>query len=267
MKFTIEEILQDRNKVTSLKMMRTKNADPSLKLSTQFVKEINKAAKKSTKMPNMMVDTATVEAVANTYYWLDSHGDVHVKGCFTRSINNSIKNIYPIDNHTHTWSGVIGETKTIIEAKTKWRDLGVDKDGSTICVVPNFVIDEDYNKQAFDAYCNNLVYNHSVGMIYINIELAYKTDSKDYQKENKLFEEIYPLLGNPEQADKDGYFWVVREARLKEYSSLLWDGSNSITPTNSVTVDSPDGTQSNISGSSSDTRKSEIQIIKNLKLI
>jgi len=38
------------------------------------------------------------------------------------------------------------------------------------------------------------------------------------------------MLGNQELADKMGYFWVVKEAKLKEYSCVLWQGSNSLTP-------------------------------------
>jgi hypothetical protein len=66
-------------------------------------------------------------------------------------------------------------------------------------------------------------------MQYVNLQIAVKQPQE--VEAYKLWNEIYPLLGNPEKADKDGFFWVVKEAKLKEYSCVLWNGSNSLTPT------------------------------------
>jgi hypothetical protein len=65
-------------------------------------------------------------------------------------------------------------------------------------------------------------------MQYVRMDLAVNDD--EYKDEFKTWQEVYPLLGNPEEADKDGYFWAVREAKLIEVSAVLL-GSNVLTPT------------------------------------
>jgi hypothetical protein len=110
--------------------------------------------------------------------------------------------------------------KMYLKALVPWRSLGVDKDGNTICVVGISELIEEYNRQVYDAYKNNEIDQHSVGMIYVNIDLA--VNNPESELEFKNWNEVYPLLGNPEKADAKGYFWIIREAKLKEYSCVLW---------------------------------------------
>lgn len=230
---THQEAYQRKSELIALKKVGLKRTDAISVYSYAKDFEVIKAKKQNAQ--GIEVDSAMVEVIANTYYWLDSHGDVHVKGTFTKSIKENIKNIYHLDNHNHLFSGVIGKVQEVKEISKSWKDLGVDKDGQTICVYGKSEISEEYNMQAVDLYANKLVYNHSVGMVYINIDLAIKEKGPAYVNENKAWDEVYPLLGNPEKADENGWFWVIREAKLKEFSGLLWDGSNQLTPTESVT--------------------------------
>ena len=45
-------------------------------------------------------------------------------------------------------------------------------------------------------------------MIYVNITLA--VNDEDYPEEYKEWLSVYPLLGNPEKADTQVYFWVIK---------------------------------------------------------
>lgn len=65
-------------------------------------------------------------------------------------------------------------------------------------------------------------------MVYLDMQLA--VNDKQYPEELKAWNEVYPLLGNPEEADILGFFWVQKQAKLKEISCVLWDGSNALTP-------------------------------------
>jgi hypothetical protein len=58
------------------------------------------------------------KAVANTYYWLDSHGDVHVKGCFTKSIKETLSKIFHLDNHdsSNGFRSKVGNVKNVLES-------------------------------------------------------------------------------------------------------------------------------------------------------
>jgi hypothetical protein len=59
-----------------------------------------------------------------------------------------------------------------------------------------------------------------------------------------------------------GYFWVVKEAKLKEYSCVLWQGSNSLTPT-VKNIDAVDNDTSN-NEPSNDTQEQQKQFFINL---
>ena len=217
----VEQIIKNKEELVAIKKMAIKNSDTVCTLPIKDVSETIKLA--------MEDETTNKRVIANTYYWLDSHGDVHVKGCFTKSIKESGNRIFHFDNHKHSFADKVGNVKSVKEVAMNWIDLGIDKEGKTICLIGETELIEEYNKQVYQAYKNNEITQHSVGMIYVKIDLAVNnpTETEYYKNWN----DVYPLLGNPEKADQNGYFWVIREAKLKEYSCVLWDGSNSLTPT------------------------------------
>jgi len=221
---TLEEILKDKQEAINIKKSAYKHSD---NVCNHIIKDgdenVTKIILEDEEQNN------TVKVIANTYYWLDSHGDVHVKGCFTKSIKESTNKIFHFDNHEHSFNSKVGKVKSVKEVNVNWSDLGVEKEGKTICVIGETELIEDYNCQVYDAYKNNEVNQHSVGMQYVNLQIAVKQPQE--VEAYKLWNEIYPMLGNQELADNMGYFWVVKEAKLKEYSCVLWQGSNSLTPT------------------------------------
>jgi len=221
---TLEEILKNKQEAINIKKSAYKHSD---NVNNHIIKDgeenVTKVILDSEEQDNI------VKVIANTYYWLDSHGDVHVKGCFTKSIKESANKIFHFDNHEHSFNSKVGKVKSVKEVNVNWSDLGIDKEGKTICVIGETELIEDYNCQVYDAYKNNEVNQHSVGMQYVNLQIA--VNQPQEVEAYKLWNEVYPLLGNPELADKMGYFWVVKEAKLKEYSCVLWQGSNSLTPT------------------------------------
>jgi hypothetical protein len=79
-------------------------------------------------------------------------------------------------------------------------------------------------------YANGWVKNHSVGMRYVNLELAINSEA-EYDKEYKeRWDKYYPIVANKELADERGYMWIVSEAKIVEGSAVVM-GSNSATPT------------------------------------
>ncbi len=222
---TIGEIVKNKVEVAYIKKLAIKHSDG---VSNRPLKD-NGSILKSIELPNED-DNALQKIIANTYYWLDSHQDVHVKGIFTKSIQENLPKIYHLDNHdsSNGFRSKVGNVKDVQEVSIKWKDLGIDKSGNTICLIGTTELIEDYNKQVFDAYANNEIDQHSVGMVYLDMQLA--VNDKQYEEEFKAWNEIYPLLGNQNEADKLGYFWIQRQAKLKEMSCVLWDGSNPLTP-------------------------------------
>lgn len=166
--------------------------------------------------------------IANTYYWLDSHDDVHDKGIFTKSIRENKSKIRHTHDHVQMITAKVAKVLDVYEKEVAWRDLNVNKDGYTVCLMSDSEIKASLNKQIFDAYLENEIDQHSVEMIYQKMSLA--INDPDEKEEYKEWQRIFPLLGNQEKALEQGYFFVQKESKLKAFSCVV-EGSNSLTPT------------------------------------
>jgi hypothetical protein len=173
-------------------------------------------------------DVITRSVIANTYNWLDSHGDVHVGNTFAKTINEREDKIFHLHDHKHEVTAKVGRTKSLKEVEVLWKDLGVEKAGTTTVLMAESEIDKSLNDKVFNLYSKNEIDQHSVGMIYQKLALA--VNDEDYEEEYKVWKAYIDKLGNPEKAEEQGYFWAVSEAKLVEYSAVLM-GSNELTPT------------------------------------
>jgi hypothetical protein len=165
--------------------------------------------------------------VGNTYLYMDSHKDVHAKGCFSKSIKENA-NIFHLHDHEFKITSKVGEPISVYEKEVSWKDLGVDKEGMTQALFMDTEILKEYNSQVFSEYKNNKINQHSVGMVYVKLDLAVNDEA--YEDEYKVYIDNIDSVGNKEMAEEEGYFWLVREAKLIEISAVLM-GSNPITPT------------------------------------
>lgn len=173
--------------------------------------------------------------LANTYWWMDSMSDVHIgrgegdKAVFTNSIKNkSAAKIPPIDQHNWSLDGRIGKTLNVYEAPISWRALGIGKTGMTEGLFADVQIERSKNEARYNDYLNNEIDQHSVGMQYVDIELAVN-DQEEYPKEYAVFQKYINKIGNRKQVEEQGYFFAVSEAKLKEYSAVI-AGANELTP-------------------------------------
>ena len=87
---------------------------------------------------------------------------------------------------------------------------------------------KDYNPLIYGQYLSNEIDQHSVGMYYINLDLA--VNDPEMKAEYSTWNKIIDKLGNKEKAEEEGFFWAVKEAKLIETSAVL-AGSNELTPT------------------------------------
>lgn len=166
--------------------------------------------------------------IGNTYLWMDSHDDVHAKGCFSKSIKERGDRVFHLHDHEFKRTAKVGNPIRLYEEEVAWKNLGIDKDGTTQALHMDSEIMKSYNAQIFDEYKNGLVDQHSVGMQYVKIDLA--VGDEQYEEEYKLWVDNIDQIGNKEYAEEKGYFWLVREAKLIEVSAVLL-GSNELTPT------------------------------------
>lgn len=167
--------------------------------------------------------------VGNTYNWLDSHGDVHVKGCFQKSISERKTQVLHLHDHELKLTSQVGDIKEIMEVDVEWKTLGVDLDGKTTSLIANTKVQKDYNPMIFKMYNEGKINQHSVGMFYVKVDLAVNSMNSEFLQEKAEWDKVYPLLGNKSDADELGYFFIVKEAKLLEISAVPY-GSNILTP-------------------------------------
>lgn len=205
------------------KLCASVHAPADNQLFTDTLKDVSFATK--------AVDTDAVinrSFIGNTYYWLDNHGDVHVKGCFKQSIKQNKTGILHLHDHKNEVTATVGIISDVAEITLDWQQLGIKNDGSTVALVANSDIYKDLNASVFFQYSKGVIQQHSVGMYYTILDFAVN-DPSDEQG-FKAWNEVYPMLGNKEEADKYGFFFVVREAKLVEISAVT-QGSNELTYT------------------------------------
>ena len=166
--------------------------------------------------------------IGNTYLWLDNHNDVHIPGIFKLSIKERKDKIFHLENHNFTISAKVGIPTDIIEKSIAWKDLGIDKSGNTEALFMDSDISKERNPQVFQAYLGGEVDQHSVGMIYVSIELA--LNDPDFKEAFANWNKFIDKIGNRDEAEKQGFFFAIHEAKLREISAVL-EGSNELTPT------------------------------------
>jgi len=169
-----------------------------------------------------------VKIVGNACYWMDSQRDVLVKDSAKKSIQQR-KNIIPhLHDHIHPLDAQVGDVTDIYLEDISLRKLGLNKSGSTQCVIMESNVQKDYNPRVFNLYKTGKVKQHSIGLQYIDIEMA--INDEEYEKEMDFWNKYIDQIINKEEAEEMGYFWVVKEYKLLEISGVLF-GANELTPT------------------------------------
>lgn len=181
--------------------------------------------------PDENIGQINVKAVINTTNWMDSHKDVHIPGLWKRSLNNN-KRIKHLQEHEMRFDKIIADKEDLkVEVKTMpWSELGFDLEGKTEALIFDSVVKENRNPAMFKEYAEGNVDNHSVGMQYVKLKLAVNSDKEGHKEEKANWETYYPMVANKEEAERNGYFWAVLEAKVHEGSAVV-NGSNAMTPT------------------------------------
>lgn len=190
---------------------------------------------KSIELDNSVdLERINVSVVINTTNILDSHGDVHIKGIWNKSVKES-KNVYLLQEHEMKFDKIIAENAKLSLNTMTWNELGFDYDGVTQALVFDCEVDSDRNKFMFEQYLKGYVKQHSVGMRYVNVFLCINSEEKYYLEEKENWDKYINEVANKEDAIELGYFWAVTEAKIIEGSAVVM-GSNAATPTISIST-------------------------------
>jgi hypothetical protein len=195
----------------------------------------NGEAVKSESFGQVDLETIKAEVVINTTNILDSHGDVHMKGIWTKSLKEK-KILYLLQEHEMKFEKVITDELNASVKSYTWSDLGFTQfKGNTEALVFDAMINSDRNEYMFEQYFKGRVKQHSVGMQYVNMFLCINSEEKYYREEKDNWDKYITEVVNKADAEALGYFWAVTEAKVIEGSAVL-RGSNYATPTLSVTT-------------------------------
>lgn len=171
----------------------------------------------------------TVLCVINTTNWMDGHSDVHIPGIWNKSLKDNSVMLH-LQEHNMSFDKVISDESKGYTQKMPWKELGYDFPGNTEALIFSTPL-TGRNPFMEEQYRKGFVKNHSVGMRYVTIKLCVNDSEDKYFKEEYANWGLYaPQVVNLKDAEEQGYFWAVVEAKIVEGSAVV-KGSNIITPT------------------------------------
>jgi hypothetical protein len=175
-------------------------------------------------------DTLNVLAVINTTNWMDSHEDVHIPGLWTKTLNEN-KNILHVQEHRSNQFNKIIASGNDVNSYVKdytWKELGYNYEGTTEALIFDSQVRKTRNLYMWEQYAKGYVTNHSVGMVYVKLDMA--VNDPNYDEGFEAWEKYISQVANQEDAITNGYFFPIIEAKLIEGSAVPV-GSNVMTPT------------------------------------
>lgn len=176
---------------------------------------------------DITTDTIHVKSVINTTNIIDGHLDMHMPKIWNKTVKDN-PYTYHLKEHERKFESVISNKAKNYNESNNFNKLGLNVDFKTTANINEFTLNKNKLPVMFDAYKNGDVKQHSVGMLYVSLDLAYYDEESE--KNMTFFEDMKSMAVNPEVAEETGYFWVVYEAKKREGSAVIF-GSNSVTPT------------------------------------
>jgi hypothetical protein len=247
-KFPTQKALFDHLVANEKVLVAEKKAQNKFTDSLKYIEVIDdvegdvvKAVASSTKELEITGDTMEATLVINTTNILDSHGDVHIDGIWTKTLSES-RDLYLLREHQLKFEGVISDEVKASAKRMAWKDLGFPFEGNTQALIFKAIIRKKRNEYMFDQYASRYVKNHSVGMQYVKMYLC--INDENYSEHKAMWDKYIGKVVNPEAAEARGYFWAVTEAKLVEGSAVLV-GSNYATPVIGLTDTNKDNEPSN----------------------
>lgn len=218
-------------------VMQARKANIKYADAVTYLEPIGTSEKESAEKTAGIVETLdtgkiVVRSVINTTNNMDSHGDVHIPSIWKKSLSES-KIFYLLQEHQMRFDKVITDEVKAFTKTMTWKSLGFDYEGSTQALVFDSVIG-DRNAFMKEQYMQGYVKNHSVGMRYVQQLFCINSESKWWAEEKANWDKYIGTVVNKADAEDQGYFYAILEAKVIEGSAVLV-GSNRATPTISIT--------------------------------
>lgn len=229
-----EFLLTNKDKLIAQKKSMIKRTDPVSANPSLYNLKGDKAIKTTiADIPND-ASSVRVKVVANTALWMDSQYDVLIPDCWKNSIKQRKGMIPHLHDHVHEIGAEVGDVADIYSQDISLTDLGLNKNGTTQCLIFETDIRKSYNESVFNKYSAGKIKQHSIGLQYVKMSLA--INDEDSEKEYDFWNKYIKQVINADTAKESGFFWVIEEIKLLENSAVLF-GSNELTPTLDVKID------------------------------
>ena len=169
-----------------------------------------------------IIDVSTSSRIVtgffNSYNFFDSDKDVLIMGAAKKSIeergvnSNAVAKIKHALNHDLTT--LVGKLQVLEETT---------KNGITGIYFESKIANTTLGNDTLINYKEGIYDNHSIGFKYNQLSLI------ESEKNPVAWNEVVSKLMNPEEAEKFGYLYIVKEINLFEGSTVAF-GANSLTP-------------------------------------
>jgi HK97 family phage prohead protease len=199
---------------------------PELKSEPRLVLPFNvKASMIENAIQDVDFSKKTVTGFFNTYWYVDAVGDVLIPGATKKSIKEN-------GPGTPGWTikHALGHDLTKLPGKIEVleeKEVG----GVEGIYFETKMTDTTLGMDTLINYQQGVYDNHSIGYRYITEEIV--------TRESKKWDWYMERLINPEEAEKRGVIYIVKEIELYE-GSTVGIGANRLTPYLGVKADSPD---------------------------
>ncbi len=205
------------------------------------------AIKKNAEIEGEIPAILKVKVIGNTTNWFDSHKDVHLPGLWKKTLQEQNGMLIFAQEHGGGIDKVIadGNDLKVYTQNKNWQDIGYNAIGQTEALVAEANVIKERNEFMHKQYANDWVRNHSVEMQYVSIVMA--VNDKDYGDEYEAWKKYVSQIINRKDVEREGYFWVIKEAKLFEVNAVK-RGSNIMTPVENNNIKSygqPQNTQLN----------------------
>lgn len=170
--------------------------------------------------------------IINSTNWLDSHDDVHLKGCYKKTVKEQQGKVYFVDAHQKTTQSIItfkSDVRMFYDS-VLWKTLGKNYQGETEALIFE-IAKENVKDWALDLINKENDIQCSLAMKYGQLFFAVDTDDKEYKANKELFEQYKSEIINQDDLSERGYFFGVKEIQIMGEGSMcpITGGSNSAT--------------------------------------
>lgn len=222
-----DAIRKDESKIKAIK-----KAEVIFSHERNHVSKLNLKQIKDATVKGLTIEDGYIYPVISTTNFLDSHGDVHIDGCFKKTVNDKQGKILYTTNHELKVENIIAwqqDVEMMIKS-LPFSELGKDYSGNAECLIFKISKDAICNDAAEDIIEKNRPVQNSIRMQYVNFVTCIDDKRPEYKEYKANWDKYYPLIANKEDADAAGYFWAVTELKIQDEGSMVVKGSNSATP-------------------------------------